>query len=255
MMKKQMIITAAAGAALLAGCAGAPDAAEYAEMQMEAQQVLAEAEEARKERESERIAERIESIPDWVIEPPPNGTTGIYAVGSARSIEPIMALRQARLKAEFALAQAIRQEVSGQERQFEFESMSGDVSGEYQLLVDRFVSAVPLKGHNLVDQVVYASQGEAQAHVLYRMSAEALRNALAAQSGTLQGMASATLFDALQQRVREATTVTAETTDEGVSPKENDEGASAGGGAPAARDEGSPETDLAGAAARAAAQL
>lgn len=255
-MKKTMLITAAlAGAALLAGCAGTPDAAEYAEMQMEAQQVLAEAEQERKERESERIAERIEAIPEWVIEPPPNGPTGIYSVGSARSVDPIMALRQARLKAEFALAQAIRQEISGQERQFEFESMSGEVSGEYQLLVDRFVSAVPLKGHTLVDQAVYASQGEAQAHVLYRMSAEALRNALAAQSGTLQGMASATLFDALEQRVREATTVTVDTTDEGTAGAEGEEQASGGEDAQAVKDEGTRGADLVGAAAKVAAQL
>ena len=201
-MKLMIVGTAFVVASLmLSGCASAPEGAEHVQREQALQEYAERMEQDRKARESERIEEQVDRLPDWVLEPPENGALGIYAVGSASSEEPVKALQKAKLKAEFALAQAIRQEISGQERLAERDADLGVANSEYELLVDRFVAAVPLKGHKILEQDVYGHDGEAQAHVLYRISPEALEKVLNDKADELSRESTEQAFEKLMNRV------------------------------------------------------
>ena len=127
----------------LAGCASGPDRMELAEQQAEPEQLRYEQAKA--------------------------DATGIYGVGTAKSNDLQVALKKARLTADFELAQQLQQELSGLEKDFSTDS-NGSASVKYQAAVERFVSAVPMAGQEVAEQEVVIMDGKYNAFVLSRLS-------------------------------------------------------------------------------------
>lgn len=200
-MRIKLAISAAVIVGLISGCSSTPTAVELTEDQLESQALMEKAKEKEKAKLTAKIDSAIEQWPDWVIEPPSNGPAGIFAVGQASSTDPAIAIQKARLKAEFELAQAVRQEISGQERQAEMDDGYADARSEYELLVDRFVAAVPLSGHQLIEQDVRAFDGKAIASVLFRISQDELKTLVDKSRDEWAGLSSEAAFNELEERI------------------------------------------------------
>jgi hypothetical protein len=201
-MKKRVLAASIAGV-LLSGCASnSLDREDILEREAAAAELQSEYEEDRIERVNEKLDDQLDAVPSWVFDPPANDAVGVYAVGSATSESPVLAFSQAKLKAEFQLSQAVRQEISGQERQLDRDFQSTGLRSDYELLVDRFVSAVPLKGHSIVESELYVQDGVTNAHVLYRISRNALSEVLAEQRESSNAASGA--FEALESRIQGA---------------------------------------------------
>lgn len=201
-MRYKLAIAGAILLGALTGCSGTPTAVEMTEDQLAAQELMEQAKEREKEKATAKIATAIDQWPDWVVAPPTNGPGGIFAVGQASSTDPTIALQKAKLKAEFELAQAVRQEISGQERQAEMDDGFSAARSEYELLVDRFVAAVPLSGHQLVEQDVRAFDGKATASVLFRISQDELSKLIEKNREAWAGLSSKKAFDQLEERIK-----------------------------------------------------
>src|SRR5690554_1870235 len=156
----RMLVSIVIVAIALGGCASTKQS-DMARDHLKAQAQFEKAEAERKAKANEVLKSQISDWPAWATEQPSNGPAGIYAVGMASSSDPSIALRKAKLKAEFELAQSVRQEISGQERQADLDDGFADVRSEYELLVDRFVASVPLRGHQVVEQHLTVSEGKA----------------------------------------------------------------------------------------------
>tara|TARA_R110000851_G_scaffold333472_1_gene513540 strand:- start:3230 stop:3979 length:750 start_codon:yes stop_codon:yes gene_type:complete len=171
--KLTLPVTAGAIALVLAGCSG-PSMKDIAEERIEADEVMEEAAEDRKERQQDRNEDYLGDVPSWALEPPTEDPNFIYAVGMADSAKMPLALRQAKLVGDFNLAQEIKQELSGMEKQYASETNTAAPQSQYTLVVDRFVERVHLQGQEVIHQEIVPIDGRYHAFLLLRMPVEKL---------------------------------------------------------------------------------
>ena len=197
---KRTIVAVAVTGALVSGCAS-NDRLEQAQEREQVREYREQMEKAEQREQTEQMNSLIDKMPGWATEPPVATGGGAYGVGVGDAEEPAKAMRKAKLKAEYALAQQIRQELSGEERAQERQG-SRDTD-EYQLLIDRFVDAVPLQGHEIEDQEVIAHEGKARAYVLAYISGEALTKVAQDRRDTFVDETSSDAFERLESRLEE----------------------------------------------------
>lgn len=65
------------------------------------------------ELKNDAIADHIDALPKWVTQTHAPDSVGIYAIGMGESIDLSLAIKKARLDAEFNLAKNYAQELSG----------------------------------------------------------------------------------------------------------------------------------------------
>lgn len=205
-MKAKAFILLSGVAVMLAGCSSTPSRVEITKDQLASQELVEQSKKEKRERDTRNISNSIENWPGWVVDTPTNGPSGIFAVGQASSSDPAIALQKARLKAEFELAQSVRQEISGQERQAEMDDGYSANRSEYELLVDRFVAAVPLRGHQVIEQDVRAFNGKAIASVLARISQDELKELVDSSREAWAGLSSDKAFNKLEKRIEASKT-------------------------------------------------
>ncbi|QCF28078.1 hypothetical protein [Hydrocarboniclastica marina] len=160
---------AALAVTVISGCASTPDRIELAEEQARLSELRYEQAQSAAAREDERLRSAMDNLPGWFLEPPQPDVGGIYGVGSAQSNDLQVALKKARLTADFELAQQLEQELSGLEKDFAADS-NGSANVQYQAAVERFVSAVPMAGQEVAEQKVVVADGMYTAYVLSRLS-------------------------------------------------------------------------------------
>jgi len=193
-------VTAGAIALVLAGCSG-PSMKDIAEDRIEADKVMENAAEERKERQQERNEDYLGDVPSWALEPPTEDPSFIYAVGMADSAKMPLALRQAKLVGDFNLAQEIKQELSGMEKQYASETNTGTPQSQYTLVVDRFVERVHLQGQEVIHQEIVPIDGRYHAFLLLRMPVEKLIAAAEEARGREIQQSAQAAYDELQERL------------------------------------------------------
>lgn len=200
-MKVQSVMTMTAVAVLMAGCAS--DRMERAQDQAEINKFRQAVQAEREARSNERVESEIEKYPDWAMEEGPVADPqGVSAVGIAEGANPSMALRKARLKAEFGLASGYNQAISGGERLRESEQ--GDrVSQDYELLIERLVDDVPVVGHETRKQEVRAIAGKPTAFVELYLPYEQYNEALRERKNEARDARTEEAFQDLQQRLED----------------------------------------------------
>lgn len=128
------------------------------------------AEEARQDRieaRNEQLQAQVESLPGWVLETPKSDATGYFAVGIGKSGDLNMALKKARMEAEFALAKQYSQMLSGSERMYQTDSA---ISQEkFVALIDKVVDEVPIVGYSVENQKIVVSDGQYNAYMLLKL--------------------------------------------------------------------------------------
>jgi hypothetical protein len=139
-MNKSRLFVTASAALIVAGCASNP-VAEYQELREE-----------KREARIEVAEERFEKTPDWYLAPPKSDDTGVYAVGFYQSKNLQFALDQAKLLAEFNLAKAYKQEISGAERNYIRSTSDGGVISSSEQTIDKLVDSAEIVGYVEVEQ-------------------------------------------------------------------------------------------------------
>lgn len=155
----------------------------------------------REERENERLEERLDEVPRWVLETPRPDATGVYAVGIGESKKLRTSLNSARLQGEFGLAKVYKQELSGQERAYEQDNGGEEVSEQYTALIDKLVERVPVVGYEVVEQETQVIQGKYSTYVLVKLPFEQFNNVLREQRRLAKDDTIINAFNDLEKRL------------------------------------------------------
>jgi hypothetical protein len=153
------------------------------------------------ELEQEMRKNELESMPDWVLEVPSPDATGYFAVGYGESKVIFKAIKKSILQAEFGLAKAVKQEISGSERAYEQDSGAGTEQENYQLAIDKIVDGAQIVGYSQIEQKAIAVNGKHTVYTLLKMPYEQYNKILLSQRAKALSEDSEKAFDDLQERL------------------------------------------------------
>lgn len=182
-MKKRIVVGALASL-LMVGCASDPLV-----IQQEAV-----------ERKTEALQDHLDEVPDWAIKPPKPTAYGMYGVGIARSTDLAVAIKKARLLAEFDLATQYKQEISGSERMYTADT-GGNAASRYVALVDKLVARLSLSGMNVEESVIKPVDGKYEAYILMMLPYDAANVALQQLKEAEMSQTMKEAFDDLERRL------------------------------------------------------
>lgn len=193
-MKKTTLVTIMA-ATVLTGCASEPTSLEIAKNQIEAEKLITDA-------AQEKAEQTLNQIPSWVLVPPSADATGIYGVGMGESRKIDIAMKKANINAQFELAKAFGQEMSGNEQNYTKDGLSG-TSEQYTQLIDSIVDSIPLSGYETVKQEVMAVDGKFVAYKLSKLTYEQFGKAISMQNAQVDEANIKQAFTDLEARLQE----------------------------------------------------
>jgi len=128
---------------------------------------LVERQYALEELKNDAIEDHIDEIPEWVTEVRAPDDEGVFAVGIGESFTLSLAIKKARIEAEFNLAKAFAQELSGSERLYSSEkTMTGS---RYEGVIEKIVDKVPVVGYKMIEQEVKALRGKYVVFVMMQL--------------------------------------------------------------------------------------
>ncbi|MFC1337529.1 MAG: hypothetical protein G8D91_22980 [gamma proteobacterium symbiont of Clathrolucina costata] len=189
-MKRAFAVTTLA-MILIAGCAS-HEPMTAAEMESAKQEAL--------EIRNEALEGNIDSLPKWVSNTPAPDAEGMYAVGIGESDNVSLALKKARLEAEFGLAKLYSQELSGSERIYSTDSDHA-TDNRYVGLIDKLVQSVPVVGYSTVEQEIQAGNGRYQVYVMLKLPYDEFNKVLKQQREGKVSHDMASAFDELEKRL------------------------------------------------------
>ena len=186
----------------LFGCSTS-DKVATAESQVEAQEFLSKAEQKQRDKQHQRNQEFMQDVPEWALKTKAPDQHGIYAVGIADAGSVQMALKKSKLQAEFGLAQAFQQEISGSERSVQEESSNHLSVNKYISVIDKLVERVPVVGAEVVDQELISSPstGLFTSFVLLKLPYNEINRVLREQRNQSSDKKIQTYFDDLERRI------------------------------------------------------
>lgn len=149
-------------ALVLAGCASEPTQTSIAKDQIEANKVIANAEQKRAEA-------TLSQLPAWVVNPPKSDATGVYGVGIGESKKLDVAMKKGSLNAQYELAKSFGQVLSGNERSYTKDGAAGSTD-DFTQLIDSIVAEVPINGYEVIENKVVALDGKFTNYTLMRLS-------------------------------------------------------------------------------------
>jgi hypothetical protein len=196
------IIIACLLAISVAACSTSPTREQLAKDQERADEIRAKAVAKDAQRRQTQAEAQLDAVPTWALESPKPDATGVYAVGFAQSGDYRMALRKATLEAEFGLAKAMGQEISGSERSFAQETGTRNRSEQYTALVDKLVAQVSVVGFENVHQEIKPIAGDFHAFVLLRLPYESLNKVIEQKRAQSRDASINAQFDDLARRVK-----------------------------------------------------
>lgn len=198
------LVAGALCAGLLAtGCSTKPTAASILKEEAKLAEAREDLEKARVKRQNESMEKFMDKTPSWVVSPPRSDGENVYAVGEAQSKRLDLARQKARLLAEFGLAKQYRQALSGSERLFQSDGVSGTSTERYTVLIDKLVDRVPLVGHELVKQETIVVDGTYHTYMLFKLSLADMQRILAKQREENVDRSIDQQFEDLDQRLRQ----------------------------------------------------
>ncbi|GIU40957.1 hypothetical protein TUM3794_20160 [Shewanella colwelliana] len=144
----------------------------------------------------------LDNVPEWYLSPPQNDAFGIVGVGSAKSRDLAVAVKKAKLQAEFELAKNYRQELSGSERIYEREDATGNLVQTSQFLIDKLIDSVPVVGYEQLDQkVMVLPTGQFQAYSLLKLPYDEFNKVLQSIKAQSQDAQELAAFNDLERRL------------------------------------------------------
>lgn len=196
-MKKTLIALVLASSALT-GCSSTPTRTEIVQDELNAQSL-------QQKSEQEKAESILDSVPSWALEPPKPDSTGVYGVGIGESKKIQLAMQKASLNAQYELAKAVGQELSGNEQSYVKDTTYGTTE-QFTQLIDSLVAEVPMQGFETIEQEVVVLNGQFTAYKLMKLPYDQLDKALESKEniqGQEQDIKEA--FDSLQARIAQKT--------------------------------------------------
>lgn len=189
-MTRAKLAIAAAVAVMLTGCASSPT-----EQAIDAQKEIMDA-------KNEQLQQELDEVPDWALKPPVADGVGMFGVGIGSSDSLNMAIKKARLEAEFALAKTYSQELSGSERSYSTDS-GGFSTERYEGLIDKLVERVPVVGFSTEESEVRVMGGKYHAYVLLKLPYDEFNKVLRERRDRESAASMKAAFDDLERRLAE----------------------------------------------------
>ena len=155
----------------------------------------------REDFEQEKREKEADAMPDWVLNVPTPDATGYYAIGYGESKSIFKAIKKSTLQAEFGLAKAIKQEISGSEQAFEKDSGAGTEQELYTAVIDKIVDSVQVIGFTQIDQELISTQGIHTVYTLLKMPYEQYNKILANKRTNALVQESKSAFSELEERI------------------------------------------------------
>lgn len=195
-MKTSKLLLPILIATLITACSSTTEdkIAQINEAELEIQQDRVDLEQEKREKEAD-------DMPDWVLNLPAPDATGYYAIGYGESKSIFKAIKKSTIQAEFGLAKAIKQEISGSERAFEKDSGAGTEQELYTVVIDKIVDSVQVVGFTQVAQELISSQGIHTVYTLLKMPYEQYNKILANQRTVALEQESKDAFSELEDRI------------------------------------------------------
>ncbi|EGQ7973485.1 hypothetical protein I7Z51_002407 [Vibrio parahaemolyticus] len=177
-------------ALVMAGCSSSP-VEEYQEQLQQDKEVKYSKEE-----------KKFNSVPSWFLNAPKNDEQGIYAVGTATSNNLQFSMNHAKLNAEFTMAKAMSQEVSGRERAFMRAGSNGNVESDSESVVTKFVDSADIVGVDTVKNEVVLIDDKYTVYTLLHLSYENQANILSRKAGDTTQATAAKAYEEVEAEVR-----------------------------------------------------
>lgn len=203
MKKITAIAIAVSGLVALSGCSSTPTATEIAQDQLQAEKIVNDVKQEKAEKE-------LSNIPDWVLNPPQNDTTGVYGIGIGESSKISMAIKKATLNAQFELAKAFNQEMSGNEKSYSQDSGNG-ITEQYTQLIDTIVDSVPMSGYVTVKQEAVTNGGKYTVYKLMKLTYKQFQKTLSSTNIESTNKDIDHAFQVLQERLEKRKQTTTQT--------------------------------------------
>lgn len=198
------VVIGACLAALVTGCASNSDRYDLEKQQMKMEQLRSEQADKLATEKDKKLQSQLDQVPDWVTQPPQIDAGGVYGVGIGSSDDLSIALDKARLKADYKLAQELKQQISGLEQNYAEDATGSGSDQRYQAAIERFVAGVNMAGQEQVKQKVVVSGGKYHAYLLMRLSFAEMQKMLDEQSKMAGYDRMKEAFKELHKRVKEA---------------------------------------------------
>lgn len=199
MLKKLVLVIACAA---LAACSTTPSREDVEKDRVKAEAIRTKAEEGRLAKQQSDMEAHVSSIPRWAMETPKPDGLGFYAVGMGDSSSLNVAMKKARLEAEFGLAKLYKQEVTGSERSFVQEHNDKSIASQFTSVIDKLVTRVEVVGYEVVEQDAKPIRGTYHAWILLKMPYAQFNKVLHEQRSEVVGQAAKEAFDDLERRVK-----------------------------------------------------
>jgi len=152
------------------------------------------------DRKNDAIEDAIDNLPRWAKKVPKPDSVGIYGLGISDSSDLSMAIRKSLMQAEFAVASAYQNELSGSDRLYSTEGPAG-AQVQYQGLIDKLIQRVPIVGYAVREQKIQAFEGKYQVLTLLHMPYDEYNQALRSQRAKAQSQEMKDAFDDLERRL------------------------------------------------------
>jgi hypothetical protein len=191
---KQITLTILVSALVLSGCSSAPSSSDIAKEQIYAEKIVNSA-------AQDKAEAVLNSVPEWVLEPPKTDDTGVYAVGVGESKKIYLAMKLANLNAQFELSKAFGQEFTGNEKNFvRFDGLN-ETTEQYTQVIDSIVDSVPLSGFETVKQEAVTLDGTYTVYKLMKLSFKEFDRALQTSLSGSKKQEIEAAFNDLQSRL------------------------------------------------------
>lgn len=201
MMNKKALILLV-GSSVLFGCSSAPDAESIAKSEANAQKVRNEQLLEQRQLEQKALEEKISDMPSWVITPPNPDQTGVYGVGVGESKKIDIALKKSNLNAQFEVAKALKQELSGSEQNYTQDSDTG-ITEQYTQLIDNLIVDVPVVGYKTIERKVVAHGNAVTVYTLVKMPYAEFNDVIAKEAKQSQSEEIKLAFKELRERIKD----------------------------------------------------
>ena len=160
-MKKSVYIGVFCLSILVGACSSVPTNYEVAEEQYKISKLKEKQTKKINKSKNENNEYQINALPKWIVNPPKNDATGVYSVGLGTSSSIDVALKKAKLNAEYELSKRYKSELSAIAKNY-----SSDKGASYELAIKNITDSVNISGYEVIKQKIDTINGEIVAYIM-----------------------------------------------------------------------------------------
>ena len=198
-MKKMLI--AVAVATVLGGCSSSYDPAEQIRAEYEAKLELERLKAKQAAIESEKKDNLMDSLPDWVTNPPKSDGFGVYGIGIGESSKMVVALDKSMLLAKNSAAEQLDSELNSLVRSYVSERGEAINEDSYSATIEQLVSEVKVVGYTIVEKELVNVENKYYSYTLIHLPYAEFNKAMQQQNVIIESEEIRSAFAELERKV------------------------------------------------------